>query len=292
MAPVLKPEKTRVVERVAASALDRRSLVRSGMAAAGAWSAGAALDAARDAAKAAESTAGPNERNANVVLAHGAWADGSSWSKVIVGLNAKGVKALAAPLPLTSLTNDIAALERTLERLDGPIILAAHAYAGGVIAGTRSEKVKGLVYVTALAPDEGETVAEVFYRAKPDPKAPKLAPDDQGLIWLPEEAFAAAFAPNATAEERVVLTAVQRPIAVQSISVKVGRPLWRDRPSWFLVAEQDRMILLETQLFMAERMKARVRAVSADHTPIISSPGAVVDVILEAIRETAEASRG
>jgi pimeloyl-ACP methyl ester carboxylesterase len=292
MAPASKTGETSVVERVATSALNRRSLLMSGMAAAGALSAGATLDAAQDAAKAAESIVGTTERNANVVLAHGAWADGSSWSKVIVGLNAKGVKALAAPLPLTSLANDIAALDRTLERLDGPIIIAAHAYAGGVIAGTRPEKVKGLVYVTALAPDEGETVADVFYHVKPDPKAPKLAPDDHGLIWLPEEAFATAFAPNATAEERVVLTAVQRPIAVQSISVKVGRPLWRDRPSWFLVAEQDRMILRETQLFMAKRMKASLRSISADHTPIISSPGAVVDVILEAVRETAKASRG
>src|SRR5262249_28623969 len=106
-------------------------------------------------------------KNANVVLAHGAWADGSSWSKVIVGLNAKGVKAWAAPLPLTSFADDVAALDRTLDRVDDPVIVAGHAYAGAVIAGTRSEKVKGLVYVTALAPDEGETVADVFYRAKP-----------------------------------------------------------------------------------------------------------------------------
>jgi pimeloyl-ACP methyl ester carboxylesterase len=292
MPRLLKTGETTIARRVAANALNRRSLLTSGMAAAGALSAGATLDAAQDAAKAPDSTVGASERNANVVLAHGAWADGSSWSRVIAGLNAKGVKALAAPLPLTSLEDDIVALDRTLKRLDGPIVLAAHAYAGGVIAGTRYEKVKGLVYVTALAPDEGETVADVFYHAKPDPKAPKLAPDDHGLIWLPEEAFAAAFAPNATVEERVVLAAVQRPIAVQSISVRVGRPLWRDRPSWFLVAEQDRMILRETQLFMAERMKARVRAISADHTPIISSPGAVVDIILEAVRGTAKASRG
>ncbi len=196
-------------------------------------------------------------KNANVVLAHGAWADGSSWAKIIVGLSAKGVKVWATPLPLTSLADDIAALDRMLDRVDGPIVLAGHAYAGAVIAGTRSEKVKGLVYVTALAPDEGETVADVFYRAEPHPKAPKLAPDSNGLIWLPDEAFAAAFAPHATAEELLVLTATQRPIAVPSISVKAGRPLWKDRPSWFLVAEEDRMILRETQLFMAERMKAR-----------------------------------
>jgi pimeloyl-ACP methyl ester carboxylesterase len=105
-----------------------------------------------------------------VVLAHGAWADGSSWSKVIVGLNAKGVKAWAVPLPLTSFADDVAALDRTLDRVDGPVIVGGHAYAGAVIAGTRSEKVKGLVYVTALAPDEGETVADVFYHASRIPR--------------------------------------------------------------------------------------------------------------------------
>jgi pimeloyl-ACP methyl ester carboxylesterase len=209
-----------------------------------------------------------------------------------VGLNAKGVKAWAVPLPLTSFADDVAALDRTLDRVDGPVIVGGHAYAGAVIAGTRSEKVKGLVYVTALAPDEGETVADVFYHAKPDPKAPKLAPDSHGLIWLPEDAFAAAFAPNATAEERIVLAAVQRPLTAGCISVKVGRPLWKDRPSWFLVAEQDRMILRETQLFLADRMKARLRAIPSDHTPIISSPGAVVDFIVEAVRENAKASGG
>lgn len=225
-------------------------------------------------------------KNANVVLAHGAWADGSSWSKVIAGLNAKGVRAWAAPLPLTSLADDVAALDRTLERVEGPVILAGHAYAGAVIAGTHSEKVRGLVYVAALAPDEGETVADVFYRAEPHPKAPKLAPDSHGLIWLPEDAFATAFAPNAAAEERVVLAAVQRPLAVPCISVKVGKPLWKDRPSWFLIAEQDVMILRETQLFMAERMKARVRAHPLDHAPILTAPGVVVDIILEAVRES------
>jgi pimeloyl-ACP methyl ester carboxylesterase len=181
--------------------------------------------------------------NITVVLAHGAWADGSSWSKVIGSLGAAGVKSVAAPLPLTSLSDDVAALDRTLERVDGPVVLVGHAYAGAVIAATRSEKVRSLVYIAALAPEEGETVADVFYRAEPHPKAPKLIPDSHGLIWLPEDAFAAAFAQNATAEEQSLLAAVQRPIAVPCINVKVGRPLWLDRPSWFLLAEADHMIV-------------------------------------------------
>lgn len=287
----VKSRKT-VVGHAAANALNRRALLMKSMAVASVVGAGAGLEMAKDPANAAQSMEGASVANANVVLAHGAWADGSSWSKVIVGLNAKAVKASAAPLPLTSFADDVAALDRTLDRVDGPVVLVGHAYAGAVIAGTRSEKVKGLVYVTALAPDEGETVADVFYHAKPDPKAPKLAPDSHGLIWLPEDAFANAFAPNATAKERLVLAAVQRPIAASCIGVKVGRPLWKDRPSWFLVADQDRMILRETQLFMAQRMKARVRAIPADHTPIVSAPALVVDIILDAVRDSAKASRG
>src|SRR5271169_3978325 len=154
-----------------------------------------------------------SHKNVSVVLVHGAWADGSSWAKVIAPLAAEGIKVLAAPLPLTSFAEDTAAVERTLERASGPVVLAGHAYAGAVIAATRSEKVKALVYVSGLAPDEDETVADVFYRNKPHPLAPKLAPDSHGLIYLPHEAFAAAFAQNASADELALLSAVQRPIS-------------------------------------------------------------------------------
>jgi pimeloyl-ACP methyl ester carboxylesterase len=216
-----------------------------------------------------------------IVLAHGAWADGSSWDKVIRLLRGAGLKSVAAPLPLTSLTDDVAALERTIERVAGAVVLVGHAYGGAVIAGTHSEKVKALVYVTGLAPDEGETVADVFYRTEPHPQAPKLAPDANGLIWLPEEALPAAFAPHASAEEHAVLFAVQRPIAVPCISTKVGRPLWKDRPTWFLVAEEDRMIVPATQRFMAERMRTEIRSRPVDHMPSVTAPHLVTDVILE-----------
>ena len=138
---------------------------------------------------------------ANVLLAHGAWADGSSWARVINALASDGFNVVASPLPLTSMADDVAALNRSLERFDGPVVLAGHAYAGAVIAETRIEKVKALVYVAALAPDRGETVSDVFYRSAPHPKAPKLGPDDNGLIWLPEGAFGSAFAQNASAED-------------------------------------------------------------------------------------------
>ena len=223
--------------------------------------------------------------NVNVVLTHGAWADGSSWAKVIGPLAAEGVKVLAVPLPLTSFAEDTAAVERTLERASGPVVLAGHAYAGAVIGAVRNENVKALVYVAALAPDEGETVADVFYRAKPHPLAPKLAPDSHGLIYLPHEAFAAAFAQNASADELALLSAVQRPISPACITVPLNRPLWKDRPTWFLIAEQDRMIVQGTQRFMAERMHARVRSHPVDHAPMVTAPGLVVDIIREAIGE-------
>jgi pimeloyl-ACP methyl ester carboxylesterase len=219
----------------------------------------------------------------SVVLVHGAWADGSSWAKVIGPLAADGTRVVAAPLPLTSFADDVAALNRTLERVNGPIVLAGHAYAGAVIGAVRDERVKALVYVAALAPDEGETVADVFYRAPPHPQAPKLAPDSHGLIYLPDTAFGAAFAPNASAEHHALLAAVQRPISPACITVRMERPLWKERPSWFLVAEQDRMIVHETQLFMAERMKARVHSHPVDHTPLVTAPAVVVDIIREAL---------
>jgi pimeloyl-ACP methyl ester carboxylesterase len=221
-----------------------------------------------------------------VVLVHGAWADGSCWSKVINALYLKGIRVVTAPLPLTSLADDFAALARTLERVDGSVVLAGHAYGGAVIGGARDKKVKALVYVAALAPAEGQTVANVFYMNEPHPRAPKLAPDKQGLIWLPGEAFAAAFAQNASAEEQALLEAVQRPISPACISVPVGRPLWMEVPAWYLLAEQDRMIAPRSQRFMAERMKARISAIEVDHTPSVSAPDAVVAMLSDAVRET------
>ena len=224
----------------------------------------------------------PEGDGPTIILVHGAWADGSSWEKVIRGLRAASLSSVVAPLPLTSWMDDVAALERSIARVAGPIVVVGHAYAGAVIAGTRLENVKALVYIAALAPDEGETAADVFYRIEPHPKAPNLAPDASGLIWLPEEAFPAAFAPDASPEDHAVLFAVQRPIATPCISTKVGRPLWRERPSWFLLAETDRMIVSANQQSMAERMNAVTRSHRVDHAPSVTAPHVVVDVIVEA----------
>ena len=226
------------------------------------------------------------QKNATVVLVHGAWADGSSWQAVIRPLQERGLNVIAAPIPLTSLSDDAAALKRTIARTHGSVIVAGHAYAGAVIATAHDERVKALVYVAALAPDEGETVAQVFYRDETHPQAPQLAPDADGFIWMPEEGFANAFAQNASEEQIALSKAVQRPISVKSIQEPAPAPAWRSKPAWYLIAGQDRMINPKTQRFMAERMKATVHSFEVDHTPLLTAPDKVVDVILEAAKAT------
>jgi pimeloyl-ACP methyl ester carboxylesterase len=225
-------------------------------------------------------------QNATIVLVHGAWADGSCWEKVILPLRKEGLKVTCAPIPLTSLTEDIAALQRVLDRTPGPAVLAGHAYAGAVIAGPNDDRVRSLVYIAALAPAKGETVADVFYRAKPHPEAPNLQPDVDGLIWMPEGGFADAVAHKASPDLTTILEAVQRPIAVKCIQEKAPVPAWKTKRSWFLLAEEDRMIAPETQRYMAERMGAKIRTHHVDHTPMHTAPDIVVGVILEAAKAT------
>jgi pimeloyl-ACP methyl ester carboxylesterase len=227
-------------------------------------------------------------KDVSVVMAHGGWADGSSWARVVTGLAAHGIKAAAAPLPLTELADDVAALNRSIERMPGPVVLAAHAYAGAVIGLARSERVKALVYVNAFAPDEGEKLTDLFFRAEPHPHAPKLAPDSANLLWLPDDAFPKAFAQNASADDLTVLAAVQRPLSFSCMTVAAGPPLWKKVPTWYLVAEHDHMIVPATQRFMAERMKAKIKPHPVDHTPIVTAPGPVVDIIREAVQSVAD----
>ena len=222
----------------------------------------------------------------SVILVHGAWADGSCWSNVIVPLQQRGLTVIAAPIPLTSLTDDAVALQRAIERTTGPVVLVAHAYAGAVIGAVDDERVKSLVYIAALAPDEGETVAEVFYRAAPHPEAPHLQPDEHGVIWMPEDGFGRAVAHKASPNQLAVMAAVQRPIAVPCIQEKVPTPAWKTKPSWYLIAEEDRMILQETQQFMANRIGSTIHSHKVDHTPMHTAPNLVVDMILAAVGET------
>jgi pimeloyl-ACP methyl ester carboxylesterase len=224
--------------------------------------------------------------NSAIVLVHGAWADGSCWKDVVLPLAREGFEVICAPIPLTSLSDDVAALTRALERTSGLVVLAGHAYGGAVIGAIHDERVKSFVYVAALAPDEGETVAQVFYRDEPHAEAPKLIPDKHGLIWMPAEGFSRAVAHKASNDDTRIMAAVQRPISVHCIQEPAPAPGWRTKPSWFLLAEEDRMINPQTQEFMAARMGANVRSGRVDHSPMYTETNLVVDVIFEAARST------
>lgn len=224
--------------------------------------------------------------NGTIILVHGAWADGSCWQNVILPLRRLGLSVMCAPIPLTSLSDDIAALSRAMERTSGPVVLVGHAYAGAVIAGPADERIKALVYIAALAPGDGETVAQVFYREKPHPEAPHLEPDRHGFIWMPEEGFRNAVLHKASADQKTISAAVQRPIAVNCIQEVTPTPTWKTKPTWYLLAEEDRMISPATQRFMAKRMGATIRSHPVDHSPIYTAPSLVVDIIAEAVRES------
>src|SRR5262249_1965311 len=193
-------------------------------------------------------------KDVSVVPVHGAWADGSSWARVITALKAEAVGVSATPLPLTSLADDVAALNRSLDRTEGPIVLAGHAYAGAVIALARPKRVKALVYVSALAPDQGEKIAEVFYRLPPHPQAPKLEPDSDGLMWRPEKPSRRRCAKRVCGgpgRARCCAAADFGELHQRSGRAAALERRWKDVPSWFLVAQDDRMIVPQTQRYMA-----------------------------------------
>ena len=224
-------------------------------------------------------------QNLTAVLVHAAWADASSWNAVTWPLQNLGIQVRSAQIPLSSLSEDVAALKRLLRQVEGPVVLVGHSYAGAVItaAGADNPQVKALVYVAAIAPDEGETVGELFHRAEPQPNTrPQLVPDEDGFLWVAAGGFADAVAPAASAEETAVMQINQHPIALKCLGEPMTAPAWKQKPSWFLVAEKDRMISAAMQRFMADRMKARVHSRNTDHTPLASDPESVVQVIAEA----------
>jgi pimeloyl-ACP methyl ester carboxylesterase len=226
----------------------------------------------------------PKYQDLTAILVHAAWADASSWNKVTAPLRELGFHVRAAQIPLTSLSEDVAALKGLLRQVEGPVLLVAHSYAGAVTtaAGADNPQVKALVYIAAIVPDEGETVGALFQRAEPQSGRPQLAPDADGFLWLPPGAFANAVAPDASREETDLMEINQHPIALKCLGEPMTVPAWKQRPSWYLVAEKDRMIAPATQHFMAERIGARVHARDTDHSPLVSAPESVVRVIVEA----------
>jgi pimeloyl-ACP methyl ester carboxylesterase len=222
----------------------------------------------------------------SVVLVHGEWADGSSWSKVIPLLQKKGLRVTAVQLPLTSLADDVAVTRHVIALQEGSTVLAGHSYGGSVIteAGTNTRNVVGLVYVSAFAPDEGESIGDLYARAAA-PGVAHVHPDDAGFLWIDGESFAQDVDPV----QARIMAVVQKPIAARIFGDKVTRPAWELKPSWYLVSEIDRMIPVETQRFMSKRMGATVVSVPASHWSMVSHPDKVAKIISDAATSAAQA---
>lgn len=221
----------------------------------------------------------------SVVLIHGAWADGSSWSKVIPRLEAKGLNVVAVQLPLTSLADDVATVKRAIALESGPVLLVAHSYGGVVMTEAGNDpKVVGLVYVAAFAPKEGQSAFELA-NANPTPILQKLVLDQAGFLKITPAGIREAFAQDLPVTEQTVLTAAQSPTAAQgSLSSPVSSAAWRNKPSWFVIATQDRVVSPTLQISEAEQMKASAIKVSASHVAMLSQPSAVATFIGKAAR--------
>jgi pimeloyl-ACP methyl ester carboxylesterase len=241
------------------------------------------------AAETAPAGSSSGHRKANVLLVHGAWVDGSSWNQVIAILQRHCHNVVAVQLPLTSLADDVAWTRHVLaERLQGPTVLAGHSYGGAVISGaaTGVESAIGLVFASAFAPDEGETLGGLNAQFPPPPGLAHTQPDSLGFLWFDPAAIPADFAQDVPMAEARVLAAVQKPIAARSFADPAGPPAWKTVPSWFLVSTQDRMINPDLERFMAARIGATTIEVRSSHASPASHPKEVAGLILAACRRS------
>jgi pimeloyl-ACP methyl ester carboxylesterase len=263
----------------------RRTVLRGTAALAGLAAAQASgLASAAEAAPAGTNSGHPK---ANVLLVHGAWVDGSSWSQVIAILQRRGHNVVAVQLPLTSLAEDVAWTRHVLaERLQGPTVLAGHSYGGAVISGaaTGVKNVIGLVFASAFAPDEGENLGELGSKFPPPPGLAHTQPDSLGFLWFDPAAIPANFAQDIPVSEARVLAAVQKPIAARSFTDRAGPPAWKTLPSWFLVSTEDRMINPDLERFMAARIGATTVEVRSSHASPASHPQLVAKLIQAAAK--------
>jgi pimeloyl-ACP methyl ester carboxylesterase len=219
----------------------------------------------------------------NVVLVHGAFADGSSWAKVIPLLEAKGLHVTAVQNPLSSLADDVAATRRAIARQDGPVILVGHSWAGMVISEAGNDpKVAGLIYVAALVPDEGQAASDVLKPYAPAPGFAEVKPDASGFLSLTRKGIDEDFVPDLQPAERAIVYATQGAWNSACLADKVSAPAWKTKQSWFIVAANDRIVPPEYEQAIAEHIHATTTALAAGHVPMLSKPKQVAAVIIEA----------
>ncbi|GAB3942347.1 alpha/beta hydrolase [Spirosoma harenae] len=222
----------------------------------------------------------------NVVLVHGTWADGSSWAKVIPLLEAKGLNVIAVQNPLTSLGDDVAATKRAIELMNGPVLLVGHSWGGVVIteAGNH-DKVTGLVYVAAAAPDEGQSFLELVQTAASTPGNDQIRPDAYGFVSMSPKGINEDFAQDLPESERKLMVATQGPQAFTALKEKITKAAWKSKPSWYVVAANDRMINPDLERTLAKKLKATTLEVKSSHVAMLAQPEKVAAFILEAAKK-------
>lgn len=218
-----------------------------------------------------------------VILVHGAWADGSSWSKIIPLLTSKGLNVTAVQLPLTSLADDAATVKRALALETGPVVLVGHSYGGAVITEAGADpKVTALVYVAAFAPDAGQSAGSLSASVPAPPMGAEVRPDSQGFLKLTQRGVYEDFAQDVTPAEKLELYAAQAPTNAKSLGGAISTPAWRSKPSWYIVAAQDRAIPPGLEAAMAKTIQARTTTLNGSHLVMLSQAPAVAAVIEEA----------
>ncbi len=224
------------------------------------------------------------ETKLTIVLVHGAWGDGSHWKHVIPVLHAKGYTVRAVQNPLSSLPDDVERTQNMVTSIEGPVLLVGHSYGGCVITEVGHQpNVVGLVYIAAFAPDKGETINSLYGLRAAPPGASIIRPDTHGYLWLDYEQFPANFCQDVPAEDALVMSLSQKPIAASSFDAVAGKPAWKEKPSWYQVSDNDHMIPPETEAYMAERMKPeRTITVPTSHASLAAHGQLIADFILEA----------
>ncbi|MBD2104517.1 alpha/beta fold hydrolase [Leptolyngbya sp. FACHB-261] len=224
----------------------------------------------------------------SIVLVHGFWTDASSYSQVIPTLLAEGYEVIAVQNPLTSLADDVAATKRALARIEGQCILVGHSWGGMVITQAgNDERVSGLVYIAALAPDAGESMIDLM--SKYEPKA-EYFQEQEGFIWISKEGVQKTLAGDLTAEQSALIYATQTAPSTSLLQVKGDSPAWRNKPSWYVVANNDQAVPPELQRELSKRMAATTTVVESSHAAIISHPKEVLDAIREAVTNSSTSS--